>query len=112
MISLILIYFIAIYATWLFYVAVMALRAVHRMGGIPRLALPFAYTTLAIGLWLDFILNILMSLPLLEPPQWQRSEFLLSPRLTRLVAQGGWRAAEARFWCRNFLEPFDPGHCA
>jgi hypothetical protein len=110
--NLILFYIAVIYATWVFYTSVMCLRRARDEGRITPVIRPVAYLTLYIGLILDIFLNTIMSLPFLELPQWFDGEILLTSRLKRLVKGSGWRAKQAKFWCNNFLEPFDQGHCS
>ncbi len=110
--SLILFYAAVIYATWIFYTSVMCLRRARDEGRITRVIRPIAYLTLYIGLVLDVFLNTIMSLPFLELPRWFDGEILLTSRLKRLIKGVGWRARQAKFWCGNFLEPFDQGHCS
>ena len=110
--NLILFYIAVIYATWVFYTSVMCLRRARDEGRITPVIRPVAVLTLYIGLILDMILNTIMSLPFLEFPRWLEGEILLTSRLKRLVKGGGWRAKQAKFWCSNFLEPFDQGHCS
>ena len=99
------------YLTWVLFVAIICLRMVRDAGRLTKLMMPFGYITLTIGLLLDAALNLLMSIPLLELPQYQLKEILLTARLKRLIIGGGWRATQAKFWCRNFLTPIDPSHC-
>jgi hypothetical protein len=110
--DLILFYAAVIYATWVFYTSVMCLRRARNEGRLTPVIRPIAYMTLFIGLVLDVFLNAIMSLPLLELPRWFAGEILLTSRLKRLVTGNGWRAKQAKFWCNNFLEPFDQGHCS
>lgn len=110
--DIVLLYLGTLYATWVFYTSVMCLRRARDEGRFTPVIKPVAYMTLYIGLVLDVFLNLIMSLPLLEPPHWFQGEFLLTARLTRLMKNGGWRARQAKFWCSNFLEPFDQGHCS
>ena len=110
--DLILFYVVVIYATWVFYTSVMCLRRARNEGRLTPVIRPIAYLTLYIGLVLDVFLNTIMSLPFLEFPRWFSGEFLLTSRLKRLVKGSGWRATQAKFWCNNFLEPFDQGHCS
>ena len=102
---------VTMYLTWVLFVAIMCLRVVRDAGRLTKPMMPFGYITLAIGLPMDAFLNFLMSFPFLELPQYQLKEILLTSRLKRLIKGGGWRATQAKFWCRNFLEPIDPSHC-
>ena len=100
------------YTTWVLFVAIVSLRAARKAGRLTKPMIPFSYLTLAIGLPMDAVLNLFASIPFLELPQYQRREILFTSRLKRLVKEGGWRATQAHFWCRNFLEPIDPRHCS
>ena len=107
MIKLILLYLAVIYITFVHYGCVMAMRVVRDNKRIPKGMRPFYLLVLAIGLVFDFLLNMIMSLPLLELPQ----EILLTIRFQRLIKEGGWRGKIAQFFCVYFLTPFDENHC-
>lgn len=102
---------LALYALWLFYLAVMCLWRAHKAGAISKAALVPAYLTLAIGALLDLLVNLtLMSLVFLEPPR----QLLVTRRLHKHIREGsGWRKALAGWICRNYLNAFDPSgdHC-
>lgn len=99
-----------LFATFVFFCAVLKLRDAHeasKLKGAPKILLAFAYTTLLIGLLLDVALNVLLSLPLLEPPQ----EWLTTDRMKRLKHGGNdWQRACARWLCRQ-LDALDDNHC-
>jgi hypothetical protein len=109
-----LIYLIAtvavLYGTFVFLLAVLKLRDARDKGTMidaPLVMRLFAYTTLAIGLLLDAVLNILLSIVLLEPPQ----EWLTTDRMKRLKHGGNdWQRACARWMCKQ-LNSFDDHHC-
>lgn len=97
------------FLAWIAFLAVMALKAnQHKLTPIAKV---FAYTHLyLIGYPLDFLWNVMASVPFLEPPK----EMLFTARCKRHIEHGnGWRKAQAEWWCRNFLDPFDLNdrHC-
>ena len=106
-----LIYLAVIYITWVHYLAVMALRVAYKSDRLPKGMRPPSYFVLFIGLIFDVVLNLIMSLPLLELPKYNRHEWLLTARFQRLIKEGGWRGRQAEWFCHNFLEPFDENHC-
>ena len=97
------------YLVWIGYLAIMHLKLAHDEGMIPKVVMPFAYFTLAIGLILDFGFNMVSSVVFLELPH----EFLFTQRCERHIGEGyGWRKIMARFICKTFLDPFAlHGHC-
>lgn len=100
----------ALFWTFVFLCAVLKLRDAREAGklkGAPWIVLAFAYLTLLIGLLLDVALNVLLSLPLLEPPQ----EWLTTDRMKRLKHGGNdWQRACARWLCKQ-LHSIDDNHC-
>ena len=98
-------------ATWIFYLAVMALLP-HRHTMRP-VAKAHAYLLLAVGLVLDVALNVLVgSLIFLEPAHPKR--LLLTARLSyHNTRDHGWRTRLARWICVHLLDQFDPRgrHC-
>lgn len=102
-------YFLA-FATWLFYLSSMALLA--RKDEMSMVARYHAYPIIAIGLALDFLLQMVVgTIAFLD---WPR-EWLLSPRLSRYRHDPDetWRRDLACWICRNLLDQFDPHgqHC-
>lgn len=94
--------------TWVFFLAVMMLKIKREAGTIPKVALPFAYVVLGVGLTLDVIFNVLSTFLFLELPH----EYLFTARVSRLIKFGdGWRKRIATWFCEGFLNPFDAGHC-
>jgi len=93
--------------TWLFYLAIMMLKQHEKSLTLP--AKVFGYPMLAIGLVLDTAFNwICGTVFFLEFPR----EFLFTARCDRWLTSPMWRGSVARWFCRNFLDPFDGGkHC-
>jgi hypothetical protein len=95
-------------ATWLQYLAIMALAAAERNGRMTAWARRFGMVLLGIGYLSDFLLNVTVGTVLfLELPR----EWLLSPRVARLQKGQGYRATVAGWVCKNLLDPFDPSGC-
>lgn len=97
---------IAIYLLWVHYAAVMRLLQVRDAGKLTKAIKLIGYPALAIGLVLDFAVQVLIcTLLFLELPK----EFTVSGRLWRLSNDGsGWRKALA-LWLRvNLLDALDP----
>lgn len=101
----------ALYALWLFYLAVMNLKRAKIAGRLSRPALALGLPVLAVALAVDVMVNLmLVSLLMLERPR----EWTVSERLTRHLHSGsGWRRAAATWVCSNLLDAFDPSgsHC-
>lgn len=78
---------ILMYVTWVFFTAVMRLRELRDSKVLTNRSNPIiwylALITLAIGLIMDVVLDILISIPGLELPQWQNKEWLTTARLCR-----------------------------
>jgi hypothetical protein len=94
--------------TWIFYLAIMNLK--RNRSEITFVAKLFAYPTVVVGWLWDCVFNIVVGTILfLELPR----ELLFSERCERHLKDDSWRGREARFWCRNLLDPFDPSgiHC-
>ena len=94
--------------TWALYICSMQLR--HHRHELHPVAKAHAYILAGLMLALDFLVNIVMSVPLLEPPRWDRGELLLSPRLKRLHERDSWRGRVARWLCEHLLNQFDKLH--
>lgn len=96
---------------WSLYLAVMNLYVSYHKGTIPKIMMPFAYSILAIGATLDFVMNFtLFALIFLDLPR----EILVTKRLQRMIKSGvGWRLKLAKWICSNVLNPFTQGnnHC-
>lgn len=93
------------YALYVFYAAVMNVKRVRDMGKLTKLGMAFGYPTLAIGLVLDLLVNVLVMTPLLlELPK----ETTVTSRLKRHHAEStGWRLAVVLFF-EPVLDPLDP----
>jgi hypothetical protein len=93
------------YALYVFYAAVMNIKRVRDAGKLTVFGKALGYPTLAIGLVLDLLVNVLvMSVVLLEVPQ----EFTVTSRLKRHQRDStGWRLAVVRFF-EPVLDPLDP----
>lgn len=70
------------------------------------------YKMLYIGLVADLLLNIVLSVPFLELPQWRSGELLTTGRIKRHYwnTNGGWRHRFAVWFARAYLLPFDKSH--
>jgi hypothetical protein len=102
--------YLSIGITWVFYLAVMNLK--RNRDQLTPIAKGFAYPMLAIGLVADVLFNFLWGTILfLELPR----ELLMTARLKRHLNdhKNDWRDRNAHWFCRNFLNPFDPSgnHC-
>ena len=93
------------YGLFVFYAAVMNIKRVRDMGRLTRLGMVLGYPTLAIGLVLDVIVNVLVMSPLLlELPH----ELTVTSRLKRHhTTSTGWRLAVVLF-LEPLLDPLDP----
>jgi hypothetical protein len=96
------------YFTWVFFAAIMNIKRVRDAGKLTRTARALGLPTLAIGLVLDLAVNWLIApLVFLEAPRV--GEWLLSKRITRLIAGGaGWRAKLALWLRMQLLDEIDP----
>lgn len=97
--------FIAAYALWLFYLAVMNLKRARDAGALTSVAYAFGLPLMWIGLVLDVVANVLiMTLLMLELPR----EWTVTARLSRHARGGGWRQAIALWMALHLLDTFDP----
>lgn len=108
MIAAIFFYALLAFATWVFFLAIMDLKRARDAGRLTKISEFFAYGVLGIGYALDFLFNVSSSFIFLEPPR----EWLFTARVSRHIKGSGWRADLARWFCENFLNPSDPGHCS
>lgn len=89
---------------WIRYLAVMNLKrtkdsnALTSVGGFLGLYVYYS------GLFMDFVGNLFLSLPMLEFPQ----EWLITSRLKRHCDANNWRGGIARWMATHLLDPFDP----
>lgn len=111
MMTFILICVLGIYVLWLFYLAVMNLKRSLQAGNITKTAKVLGYPILFVGLFLDFLINLIpMTIIFLELPK----EMTVTARLKKHIYLGsGWRESVAAWFCGNLLDPFDPSgsHC-
>lgn len=98
-----------IYATWLFYLAIMNLQRAREAGSLTTWGLRFGYPLLMVGYLLDALSNIVvLTFILAEPPR----EWLVTARLSRHIKAGsGYRYNVAKWMCGNLLDGFDPSGC-
>lgn len=97
--------------TWTLYVA--SMQFLYFKDRLYPFAKFNAYIVWLVMVILDIIINIIMSVPLLEPPRWDKKEFLLSPRLKRWNKTNNWRGKIACWFCEHYLNQFDRDgdHC-
>jgi hypothetical protein len=98
--------------TFLFYLAVINLRDAHQAGMMKQVHFSVywaGYSILIVGLIFDTMLNwVFLTITFLELPR----EFLATNRVVRHKYNSrGWRHSQAKWWCKNWLAPFDSGHC-
>lgn len=97
--------------TWVQYLSIMNLK--RNRDKLTKPAKVIAYPLLVIGLITDMIYNIVVgSILFVEPPK----ELLFTSRLKRHINEStGWKQKLALWFCKNFLNPFDPdpdgNHC-
>lgn len=109
MINIALILFGSIYTLWLFFLVAMNLKRAKEAGTLSKSAMVFGYPVVWLGYLIDFFVNTtFMTLLLLELPQWQSGELLVTDRLKRVHKTGsGWRLSIA-VWFVPLLNPYDP----
>ena len=105
--------------TWSQYLAVMHLkeerdRLVAEGKDFSTPQKVFAYPVLVRGLLWDVFLNLFVgTICFFELPRYDKKEFLFTGRVSRWNDTGGMRGDQARWWCREFLDPFEKGgHCS
>ena len=103
---------LALYALWIFYLAIMNLSRADQAHQLRPVALTLGIPVLVIGYALDVLINVLvLTVLLLELPQ----ELTVSERLGRHQRSyaSGWRYRVARWVCTELLDQFDPTgrHC-
>ena len=93
----------AIYALWVFYLAVMNLR--QAKGKLSKAVLVIALPILGIAYAIDVLVNVLLATILFVdlPREWT-----FSNRLERYLDGSDWRAAAALWIAVHMLDPFDP----
>lgn len=98
---------LSVWLLWVFYVAMMRLKQVRDAGGLTLAMKVFGYPALAVGLVLDFFVNLIAgSAIFLERPR----EWTLSARLWRLSNDkaAGWRQRLAWALRVSLLDAVDP----
>ena len=102
------------YATWIAFLSVMALKSARDSGKLTKTSEVLAMPLLVVGWLLDFSLNMASTVIFLDLPK----EWLLTIRCDRylsLVNPTGlslYRQRFARQLCKNLLDPFQSGgHC-
>ncbi len=111
LVYLILSVYLAMGVTWIYFLAVMDLK--EHFGMLRWWHWLWAGPAVVLFLIVDFLFNtVLGTVMYLELPHWP-GELLFTGRCSRLIRDSGWRGAIARFWCSQFLNPFDPSgrHC-
>lgn len=98
-----------VYEIWNHYVAVMHLKHLRDEGKLTKEQMPLAFASLGIGLFIDFLVNVLVcTILFLELPR----EILVTSRVTRHKYHGkGWRQKLATWICEKLLDTIDPSGC-
>lgn len=104
-ILVILAYIGPVYMLWHHYLAVMCLKRAREAGTLTKPAYYIGLPMLYVGIFTDFLVNMLLTIPFFDLPR----EWLVTGRLTR-YAQGadGYRKNCALWFADNLLDPFDP----
>ena len=100
--------YLAFAAMWLQYLAVMNLK--ENRSKLTITAKLWAYPMLLIGMLSDVIFNVVIgTIVYIELP----GELLFTTRCELHLNEPGWRGKVARWFCRNFMDPYDPqgSHC-
>jgi len=102
------------YIAWFTFLAVMAVRAARQSGKLTRTSEVLALPIVGFGLLLDFVLNVVSTIPFLDLPK----EWLLTARCDRYLSIAKpsgldkYRQIVARALCENLLDPFQSnGYC-
>lgn len=95
----------ALYALWLFYLAVMNLKRARDAGTLTRTAYWLGMPMFVAGITLDVLVNcVVMTVLLLELPR----ETTVTARLRRYKHDNRWRGRVARWFALHLLDTFDP----
>lgn len=99
-------WFIITWLLWVFYLAVMNLRRVDKMGKLGITATGLGMPALIIGLVLDLLVNVVvMTILMLELPR----ETTVTARLKRHKREStGWRLKVTEWLASELLDSFDP----
>ena len=98
------------YLFWLVFLAVMSLVNARNAGNLPRAVLAIAAPAIVVGVLMDFVFNMLATIPFADPPR----EPMFTQRLGRYktTMADTWRGKLANWLCGNLLDPFQVGgHC-
>lgn len=103
---------LAMELTWISYLSMMPLKRNYKQGTLNTINKIFGYPWLAIFILIDFLFNIIVgTIIFLDIPR----DFLFTKRLVRYLTYNhtNWRHKMARYFCTQFLDPFDPDgfHC-
>lgn len=96
--------FLCTYILWIFYLAVMNLSQAKNKGTLSKVAKFFGTPVLFIGLLVDLLCNILLSVVFLDIPR----ELTVTARLKRYSKGSGWRKSAALRLADDMLDDFDP----
>ena len=98
--------------TWIFYAKVMRLKGMRDNDEIKLYHYPYAFVILPVGLFFDFVLNVVIGAYWKEWPQWQNKEWLLTARLKRWKDEDFYpeRVEFATRVCKK-LNKHDENHC-
>lgn len=95
------------WGTWIFYLAIMNLKRVKELHGLTGAAYVFGIPTLAIGLVMDWTLNVFLTLFFLDIPRTPGE--LVTGRLKRYAyGSNGWRKNVAIWLTNGLLDDYDP----
>lgn len=118
-VTLIFLMWYSIQTTWTSYLAVMHLkeereRLVAEGKDFTKAQKFFGIPLIVRGLIIDVMMNILVgTVCFLEPPRYDKKEFLFTGRVSRWNDKGGIRGDIARAFCADLLDPFEKGgHCS
>ena len=107
-------YVILMYATWVAFLSIMALKSARNNGKLTKTSKILAIPIVLVGGLLDFTLNMAATFVFLDLPQ----EWLLTIRCDRYLSipnptgLNKYRQRFARLLCQNLLDPFQSGgHC-
>ena len=107
---ILLLFLAGIHTLWVYYLAIMHLKEARDRGDLVGFVRYPAYFTLAIGLIVDFVINVLVCTCIfVEVPK----EWTVTSRLKRHINSEGWRSEVAAWICGKLLNKFDPSgnHC-
>lgn len=106
--------YVHVFVTWVLFVAIMHLKEHRKILAELHWSVRYfaAYPALAIGYFVDFTLQLApATLFFLELPDYKNGHWMFTDRVQFHKYDENWRGKQARYWCNNFLDPFDKGHC-